>query len=241
MRHLRRMSRLRLIKRSLIPVALFPLRLMWRRRRLIVIGSTLTISISLLLCVSARIYSAGYAQSQIYTSDTVPDKPVAIIFGALVAPSGRLSAMLADRVKMGATLYQTGKVKALLLTGDNHIKTYNEPEAMRQYALSLGVPDSALVLDYAGFRTYDSCYRARDIFKVDQAILVTQAFHLDRALLTCNSLGIASVGVAVDVLRPEGYARSSLLRSELREYPSTFFAIFDLISGRLPTYLGDPL
>jgi SanA protein len=158
-----------------------------------------------------------------------------------VTPRGNPSAMLADRVKMGVELYQAGKVKALLLTGDNHVETYNEPEAMHQYALRLGVPDSALVLDYAGFRTYDSCYRARDIFKVDQAILVTQAFHLDRALLTCGGLGIEVAGVAADVMRPEGYSRRSLLTSEVREFPSTAVALIDLILGSQPTFLGDPL
>ncbi len=159
--------------------------------------------------IGLRVYSAAAAHSQIYTLDSVPERPVAVIFGAWVTPAGKPSAMLVDRVKMGAQLYQAGKVKALLLTGDNHIVSYNEPEAMRQYAISLGVPDSALVLDYAGFRTYDSCYRARDIFKVTRAILVTQDFHQDRALLICNGLGIDAVGVAADAMRPTGYARSS--------------------------------
>jgi SanA protein len=112
---------------------------------------------------------------------------------------------------------------------------------MREYAVGLGIPDAAIVLDYAGFRTYDSCYRARDIFKVSQAILVTQDFHLDRALLICNALGIDSVGVAADVLRPNGYARISLLRSEMREFPSTALSMFDLLVGTKPTFLGDPL
>ena len=149
--------------------------------------------------------------------------------------------MLADRVNTAVNLYKAGKVKILLMTGDNHITSYNEPEAMRQYALSLGIPDSALVLDYAGFRTYDSCYRAHAIFKVDQAILVTQAFHLDRALLTCNSLGVKSVGVAADAVRLEGYEPINLLKSEVREFPSTAFALIDLMSGKKPTFLGDPL
>ncbi|MBI1257961.1 MAG: hypothetical protein GC204_10855 [Chloroflexi bacterium] len=188
-----------------------------------------------------RLYSALEARGQIYTLASVPDRPVAIAFGAEVLASGRLSAMLADRVKMAAELFQAGKVKALLFTGDNSRDSYNEPEAMRQYALGLGIPDSAIVLDYAGFRTYDSCYRARDIFKVSRAILVTQDFHLDRALLICNALGIDSVGVAADVLRPNGYARVSLLRSEMREFPSTTLSLFDLLIGTKPTYLGDPL
>ena len=210
------------------------------RRRWIALSFALTLT-AFGAGVAPRLYSAWQARDQIYTLDSVPDRPVAIAFGAEVYASGRLSAMLADRVEMAAQLYQTGKVKALLFTGDNHIDSYNEPEAMRQYALSLGVPDGAIVLDYAGFRTYDSCYRARDIFKVSRAILVTQAFHLDRALLTCNTLGIESVGVAADVVRPEGYARVSLLQSEVREFPSTALSMFDLLVGAKPTYLGDPL
>ncbi|MEP7293410.1 MAG: ElyC/SanA/YdcF family protein, partial [Chloroflexota bacterium] len=136
--------------------------------------------------VALRGYSAWMARDAIYTLDSVPQRPVALVFGAEVYANGSLSAMLQDRVAMGAELYHTGKVRALLLSGDNHIDSYNEPEAMRQVALSLGVPDEAIVLDYAGFRTYDSCYRARDIFQVDSAILVSQSFHLDRALLICN-------------------------------------------------------
>lgn len=191
--------------------------------------------------MAVRIYSAWQARRNTYTLENVPERPVAIIFGAQVYHDGSPSPMLADRINMGAKLYQTGKVKALLLTGDNHIETYNEPEAMRQYALKLGVPDEALVLDYAGFRTYDSCYRARDIFKVDKAILVTQEFHLDRALLVCNGLGIDSVGVAADVVRPEGYARSSLFYSQMREFPSTALSVLDLMRGKKPTFLGEPL
>ena len=210
------------------------------RRRWIALFALLVLG-SFGVFAAPRIYSAWIAHDQIYTLASVPDRPVAIAFGAEVYGNGSPSAMLADRVKMAADLYQTGKVKALLFTGDNHIDTYNEPEAMRQYALSLGVPDAAIVLDYAGFRTYDSCYRARDIFKVSRAILVTQDFHLDRALLICNTLGIDSVGVAVDVLRPEGYARVSLLRSEMREFPSTALSVFDLLRGAKPTFLGDPL
>jgi SanA protein len=211
-----------------------------RVKRLIV-GAVLIGLLGTAGVVGMRAYSALQANGQIYAFDAVPARPVAIIFGAQVYNSGRLSAMLADRVTVGARLYNAGKVRALLLTGDNSVEDYNEPEAMRQYALELGVPDAAIVLDYAGFRTYDSCYRARDIFQVDQAILVTQEFHLDRALLTCNQLGIDSVGVAADFVRPTGYAARSLFQSQLREFPATAMSIFDLLRDEKPTYLGDPI
>ena len=217
------------------------LRFIQHRKTIIIVVTLGLFTLTILTLTGSRVYSAERAKDLIYTSDTVPENPVAIVFGAWVDPDGNPSAVLEDRVKMGANLYKAGKVKALLLTGDNHITSYNEPEAMRQYALTLSVPDSALVLDYAGFRTYDSCYRAHVIFKVDQAILVTQAFHLDRALLTCNSLGITSVGVAADAVRPEGYERINLLVSEMREFPSTAFAVIDLLTGKKPTFLGDPL
>ncbi len=97
------------------------------------------------------------------------------------------------------------------------------------------------MLDFAGFRTYDTCYRARDIFKVNKAILVTQAFHLDRALLTCNRLGVSSIGVAADEMRPEGYDLSTLREFELRELPSTSLSVLDLLLGAKPRFLGDPL
>jgi SanA protein len=194
-----------------------------------------------LIIVVARSYSAWQAGGRVYSVTDAPVRPVAIVFGAWVNPDGSPSPMLADRVAAAAALYQAGKVKVLLFTGDNHVITYNEPEAMRQYALSLGIPNDAIVLDYAGFRTYDSCYRARDIFKVNKAILVTQAFHMDRALLTCNSLGIDSVGVNADVMRPGGYGEGTLFNSQVREFPSTALAIFDLLRGSKPTFLGDPL
>ncbi len=218
-----------------------PFRWIGRHKHSLFAGISILVIATTCTLVAARLYSAGRAHDEIYTLANVPERPVAIVFGAWVQPNGRPSAMLADRVRMAAQLYQAGKVKALLLTGDNHIDSYNEPEAMRQYALNLGVPDSALVLDYAGFRTYDSCYRARAVFKVDQAILVTQAFHIDRALLTCNELGVDSVAVAADVMRPTGYARSTLIKSEVREIPSTALALLDVVSGKQPTYLGDPL
>ena len=191
--------------------------------------------------LALRAYSATQARGQIYTLASAPDRPVAIVFGAQVYDDGSPSPMLADRVETAVRLYQAGKAKALLMSGDNHVATYNEPEAMRQYALKLGMPDSAIVLDYAGFRTYDSCYRARDIFKVDRAILVTQAFHLDRALLTCNLLGVNAIGVAADEVRPEGYDRYTLWESQMRELPSTSISVLDLLVGAKPRFLGDPL
>jgi SanA protein len=233
-----------LVKRLKLDRFLPPQR--WSLRRISRVQRVLIVMLIVLILalagtVGLRGVTALQARGSIYSLVNVPDRPVAIVFGAQVFANGQPSAMLADRIKMAAALYQAGKVKALLLTGDNHIASYNEPEVMRQYALTLGVPDSALVLDYAGFRTYDSCYRARDVFKISSAILVSQAYHLDRAILICQSLGIDSAGVAADAMRPTGYAFNSLLTGELREIPATMLSVIDLLRGKKPTYLGDPL
>lgn len=210
----------------------------WRRRRLILQIVLLLVGFPTFLVFGTRLYSALSASGRIFTIKDAPNRPVAIIFGAQVYANGKPSAMLADRIAAGVELYKQGKVRALLLTGDNGETHYNEPEAMRHYAISLGMPNEALTLDYAGFRTYDSCYRARDIFGVTSAILVSQGFHLDRALMICNGLGVNAVGIAADVMRPTGYARSSLTYSTLREIPPTFVSAVDLLLGAKPTYLG---
>lgn len=138
------------------------------------------------------------ASSETFSINSAPAKRVAIVFGAEVKRDGTPSTVLRDRVETAVELYKSGKVEKLLMSGDNRVVNYNEPESMRQYALMLGMPDSDIVLDYAGRRTYDTCYRAKEIFGVNSAILVTQGFHLPRALFLCNTFGINAIGVNAD-------------------------------------------
>jgi SanA protein len=166
----------------------------------------------------------------------VPAQPAAIVFGAGYLPSGRLSNALADRMDTAIDLYEAGKVNKLLLTGDNRRADYNEPAAMARYAEARGIPAGDLVLDYAGRRTYDSCYRAGEIFGLEQAVLVTQAFHLPRALLTCDRLGLEVVGVSADRHR---YIRS--LWYEIRELAALTRAWLDLNLVKPLPVLGEPV
>ena len=136
-----------------------------------------------------------FAASRTFAMDNVPAERVAIVFGAGLRYDGTPTAILKDRVETAVQLHQQGKVDKLLMSGDNRVAEYNEPEAMRQYALELGIPEEDIVLDYAGRRTYDTCYRANAIFQVQSAILVTQSFHLPRALFLCNWFGVESTGV----------------------------------------------
>ncbi len=176
----------------------------------------------------------------IYTSvDYVPARRVAIVFGAGYWPSGALSAVLQDRVDTAIALYRAGKVEKLLFSGDNRFVYYNEPAKMLEYALEQGVPREAIVLDYAGRRTYDTCYRARDIFQVpSQVILVTQRYHLPRALLTCRGLGLQAVGLVAD---RQPYPRRNLIWYWLREIPALWRTWLDLAIIHPVPVLGEPL
>ncbi len=180
--------------------------------------------------------------SQMYTIEKaityLPSDRVAVVFGARVYRSGRLSAMLRDRVDTAVQLYRTGLVDQLLVSGDNSSADYNEPDAMMAYAIAQGVDPADIQPDYAGRRTYDTCYRAREIFQLDAAVLVTQEFHLPRALFTCNSLGVDSVGVIAD---RRDYDPRSIAWSESREVPALLLALVDVIRRLPPPVLGEPI
>ncbi|BDI31816.1 membrane protein [Capsulimonas corticalis] len=164
---------------------------------------------------------------------STPPAPVAIVFGAGYSGDS-LSPILSDRVDAGVDLYRAGKVKKLLMTGDNGRNGYNEPEAMKAAAVRRGVPSKDIVCDYAGFRTYDSLYRARDVFGVKSAILVTQTYHLYRALYTGRKLGLTVTGLAAD---RQQYLGQQFF--DAREIFSTERAWIDVnVTHARPKYLG---
>ncbi len=178
-----------------------------------------------------------YALPRVYDLETVAPVRVALVFGAGLLRDGSAGPVLRDRVETAVYLYQQGKVQKLLMSGDNRFVEYNEPEAMRQYALDLGVPDKDITLDYAGRRTYDTCYRAAAIFQVEQAILVTQNFHLPRALFLCNALGVESAGVEANNTY---FLKRSRLYWNFREVFATVQAVWDVLIAKPLPALGDP-
>lgn len=159
----------------------------------------------------------------------VPTKPTAIVFGAAVYRGGRLSTILRDRMDTAIALYEQGAVSDLLVSGDGVAADYDEPSAMKAYATQRGVAADHIRVDLGGRRTYDSCYRARHLFDVQEAILVTQGFHLPRALFVCDQLGIDAVGVDADQ-RPYRAARWY----EFREVAATLVALSDVLRQREP-------
>lgn len=206
---------------------------MWRKRRkgcmvILVMGGIIGVLLAVIPLL-LRLYTDVRYHGAIYGADEVPSHPVAIVLGARTYPDGRPSPMLNDRVRMGVALYHANKVERLLMTGDNSAAAHHEVDVMRDLAIELGVPAEAIIVDPEGYRTYASCYRAVHTYAIEAAIVVTQAYHLDRALLLCDSMGIDAVGVAADDLRPNGYGGTGEQWGVIREIPATVKAVLDLV------------
>ena len=189
-----------------------------------------------LLVFSPTLYAWGASAGRTYTVQTVPKRDVAIVFGAGVNADKTPSDYLKGRLELAYQLWKAGKVKAILVSGDNGEAHYNEPDVMRAYLIAKGVPAVKVIADYAGFDTYDTCMRAIRIFGVTSATLVTQSYHLPRALATCRTLGLDSVGVGDETVKP--YSEDTWRAGSLREYPANIKMAYDLISRRVPL-LGD--
>ncbi len=160
-----------------------------------------------------------------------PQTQAALVLGASVMRDGTLSPVLRERVDKAVELYQAGKVSKILMTGDNSTLAHNEVEPVRRYLLAAGVPGEDIFLDHAGFDTYSSMYRARDVFGITSVTVVTQAFHLPRAVYIARRLGLDAIGVeaGADGVSPYNY---------VREAPATIKAQLDIMFYRVPKYLG---
>lgn len=169
--------------------------------------------------------------------EDAPQRSVALVLGAGLWPDGSPTPILADRVATAVDLHRAGVVQTLLFSGDNRFVDYNEPQRMLEYATRLGVPEEAVVLDYAGRRTYDSCYRARVIFGVEQAVVVTQRFHVARALYLCDALGVDAVGIVADRRQ---YSNQRFVW-QVREHLALALAWWDVNVRRPVPVLGEPL
>lgn len=184
-----------------------------------------------------RLITAVYARARIFRSEDSPKIAVAIVFGAGLQRDGSPSPVLKDRVATASELYFDGKIQKILMSGDNRFVYYDEPSAMKNYAIELGVPEENIVLDFAGRRTYDTCYRAIKIFGVHKALLITQQYHLPRAIYTCNQLGLDGTGIIAD---RRNYSRHAYISWIIRELPATLTAIWDVWVLKPVPVLGKP-
>ncbi len=176
-------------------------------------------------------------EKYIKTYDSVDNIPVVMVPGAGLLRDGTPSSPLRDRLDAAAKLYKDGKVQKILLTGDNRFENYNEPGAMQRYLIEKGIPESDLVLDYAGRRTYDSCYRAKEIFGLYEIIVVTQAYHLPRMTFLCAELGLKIEGLPVEQSQ---YIRQRFLFWNFREVFATLAAYWDIYIAKPLPVLGNP-
>ena len=179
----------------------------------------------------------GVGKPKIYHDiDKIPSAYTVIVLGASVYQNGNLSPILKDRVDSALELYSAGKAKRFLLSGDHGQENYDEVNSMKDYLSERGVPDADIFLDHAGFDTFDSMYRSHYIFEVDSAIVVTQKFHLPRALYIADRLGFNYIGYAADK-----HQYQSIENLEFRENLANLKAFWEVLIGKEPTYLGNKI
>lgn len=188
----------------------------------------------LLLLVAIPVAMRVSVQRYIFASpENVPQAEAALVLGASVV-GGKPSPILQDRAGEAVLLYKAGKVGKILVTGDNGELTHDEVTPVRNFLLEQGIPAGDIFLDHAGFDTYSSMYRARDVFEAHSVVVVTQDFHLPRALFIARRLGLTAYGLIAP-------GADSQYFDYLREIPASLKAVFDLVARRAPKYLGEPI
>ena len=179
--------------------------------------------------------SIGRVQTEREAVRAVPSG-VAIVFGAGLEPDGTPKPMLYDRVAAAADLYKRGVINHMLLSGDNSSATYDEPTTMRRTAIQLGVQARDITLDFAGFSTYETCVRAKEIFGVRSALLISQNFHIRRAVAICNSVGVDSNGLGVGT---ENYDIAKVGSLTMRDLAASATTMWEVLSNAEPKFLGE--
>jgi len=205
----------------------------WKR---ILLGLFLLAGMLGVLALGLSAYVVSSTRARVLEAEAPPpeDLDCILVLGCGVRPDGSPSHMLEDRMKRAIQLYQAGWSDVLLLSGDNRKEDYNEVGVMKAYAMARGVPEEAIVLDHAGLCTYDSLYRARAIFGAERVVVITQAFHISRALYIGRSLGVEAWGVTAD-LRPYQHELFNRCREILARDKD---ALWCLVKPE-PTHLGE--
>lgn len=168
----------------------------------------------------------------------VPTADAILVLGAYVFPDGNTSAMLSDRLSQGYELYEAGKAPKILVSGDHGQKDYDEVNAMKSFLMNKGVPSQDIFMDHAGFSTYESIYRARDIFLVNKVIIVTQEYHLKRAVFLAREMGLEAYGVASD---QHNYGQAMLFYRVREIVARDKDFLWVKIFKPKPTFLGDTI
>jgi len=207
-----------------------------RLKKVVIIFLVMVVAVAIgIFAIDFHVSRVG--SKYILSPEKVPESDAIIVLGAYVYPNGRLSDMLKDRVDTGLELYNNGKGKKLLLSGDHGQTTYDEVNGMKNYVKAKGVKAEDIFMDHAGFSTYETMYRARDVFKVKKVIIVTQEYHLKRAVYIARSLGMDAYGVASDKRKYRGMAmykvREILARCKAFSWVN--------VTKPKPKFLGEPI
>ena len=204
------------------------------KKILLALAALLALALIFALTLNRMVQEA--ADGKTFGVAEAPQKQTALVLGAKVHEGGRLSDMFRDRVDTAIELYKAGKVEKILVSGDHGTSGYDEVNAAKGYILTKGVAGKDIFLDHAGFDTYDSVYRARDVFQAESMIIVTQAYHLPRALFIADKLGVDAVGVGAD-LHTYGGQESR----DFREIFASDKAWLDAALHSKPKFLGDAI
>ena len=203
---------------------------------MITVGLVAVMTIGVVWCNLAVVNTAA---DKLYDDvTTIPYRRVGLLLGT--SPKGRTgqpNPFYTNRIEACAALYKAGKIERVLVSGDNSTTTYDEPTAIRHDLVAAGVADSAIYLDYAGFRTYDSMVRAKEVFGLHSLTIISQPFHNERAVYIASNKGLDVVAFnAADV-----QSRHWQIRMIVREWLARTNAVWDVYSGKQPHFLGDPI
>lgn len=183
--------------------------------------------------VGIRIASSGRLYDKT-TIEQVPDARAAVVLGCVrILKDGSRNRFYGYRIRAAAELYKAGKVKAIIVSGDNHVKGYDEPSDMKEDLVAAGIPAEKVVCDYAGFRTLDSVVRAKEVFGAERFIVVSQPFHVRRALFLAWGFGCDAYGYAAEDVRG-----INSIMTLLREQLAKIAALMDVVIRRQPKFLG---
>lgn len=176
-------------------------------------------------------YVRSMARGHLFTADRVPYAPVGLVLGAQVYADGTPSSFLRARLDLAVRLLRQGRIGMLLISGDHAAADHDETAAMRRYLLDQGVPEALIVVDRHGYDTYDSCVRARDVYRVSKITIITQSYHLPRAVGTARAVGLEAAGVGDDSVRDR---RISWIKGVLRDQFACLKTVRDLSTERRP-------
>ena len=198
------------------------------------LGTIIVLVMVIVLCDAAVEYNA---KGRLYYSlEKTPHNKVGLLLGTSKYSAHGKNLFYLGRIKAAVDLFNAGKIEYILISGDNATESYNEPKQFRKDLIALGVPSENIILDYAGFRTLDSVVRSKEVFQEKKVTIISQQFHIERAIFIADAKGLEAIGFcAKDVEGPRG------INTKIRERLARVQMVLDLILGTGPKFLGDPI